>query len=291
MKKFILPIFVFLLYFCNYNPLIDNEVSFGQVKMSIDMNLAPEDVTGLAGILTREGFDSVFFNFEIIDNNAQALIENLEQGQWELYVKAMNNNGVILYDGSVTVEIIANMVSTVNLHLDPLSTTGSIQIKITWGDLPGKQKILFMAQNNANMWRVLSINLDGSGFQDIIAGSYPFWIDNKDKIYFRSSINSLLSYNPNTGETEQEHFIPLHGNFFRYSTQYNSIVFDYMIEDHNWNIGYYSLSNQEIAHVVTDSSWNKRPVPLNNSDWIYYQSDITGTQHIYKVNYGGTQII
>jgi Concanavalin A-like lectin/glucanases superfamily len=150
MKRYVFLLIASLLFqTCNYNPLVEGEsTSHGQVRMSIDMSLAPSEVTSLAGVFSRQGFDSVFFDFDIFEKMAQAYVEDLEQGEWMLYVTAMNNEGAVLYDGSTSVLIVSNTINSINLHLDPVSTTGGIKITVTWGSLDLLAKYTF--SGNAN---------------------------------------------------------------------------------------------------------------------------------------------
>jgi len=286
MEKFIFfQILILLSHSCNYNPLVENEKDSrrGEIRMSIDMTQAPSDVSALAGVFSRDGFDSVFFKFEIIDNKAEAFIENIEQGNWELYVKAMNNSGVILYEGSSTVTIVANRTNYINLHLDPTSTTGSIKVTVTWGERIPKQPILLMAQNRNDEWRIISLMADGSEFKDLFHGYYPFWVkEDRSRFYFRSGTNIISVYDYNTDSTEHVAHFPYIINFLRYSDYSDLIVYDYKINDFNWNIGTFSIADDSSKTIIEDDSWNKRPVPLPNSDLIYYQSNISGNFQIYK---------
>ena len=112
------------------NPEQNNEP--GQMLFKLNMSEAPADVVGLSGKLSRDGQDTLFFDFELKDNYATAQVEDLAAGTWQLEVDAFNADGTIIYNGSTIVTVEPGVTSLVYLNLNP--TTGSLEIVVTWGE-------------------------------------------------------------------------------------------------------------------------------------------------------------
>jgi Concanavalin A-like lectin/glucanases superfamily len=119
---------------CNTKNPIDPDTngSKGQLSFSIDMTQAPDDVVALQGILSRADHDTVFFDFEMRDNEAIAEVEGLISGTWLLRVNALDEDGHIIYSGSTDVTVVSGQTTTVYLNLEP--TTGSLKIIVSWGE-------------------------------------------------------------------------------------------------------------------------------------------------------------
>ncbi len=135
MKYGIFSILIFLfINSCNVKLTEPNQTddSSGSVLMKLNMIDAPSDVVRIAGKLSRENQDTVFFDLTISDNYASGLVEDLINGNWNLQLDAYNAENYIIYTGSSLVTIIPGQIIPVNLHLNP--TTGSLEINVTWGD-------------------------------------------------------------------------------------------------------------------------------------------------------------
>ncbi|TFH01296.1 MAG: LamG domain-containing protein [Calditrichales bacterium] len=104
----------------------------GKLTFSINMTTAPSDVVKMRGMLYREETDTLFFAFEMQDDHAVALVEEIAAGNWYLRVDALNADEVVIYTGRSLVTVYSGQTTTVNLHLHP--TTGSIEIIVTWGE-------------------------------------------------------------------------------------------------------------------------------------------------------------
>jgi Concanavalin A-like lectin/glucanases superfamily len=134
MKKLLLSfILVFFLQIScqklTFTPTNQNEL--GELSFAMSMLNAPEDVVDINGFLTRDSYDTIFFTFNILNENATATVENISPGIWNLTVNAFDINTVIIYTGSTNVNVSPGVVTQVNLQLNP--TTGSLEIIVTWG--------------------------------------------------------------------------------------------------------------------------------------------------------------
>lgn len=131
----IMLIFVITLLSCNKSsgdPNSKTNDDLGKASFTMDMSLAPADVTYLKGILSRSDHDTIFFDFIINNNSATASVENLITGTWNLTVNAYNSQDYIIYTGSTNVDVLAGLTTPVQLHLNPI--TGSIVVIVTWGN-------------------------------------------------------------------------------------------------------------------------------------------------------------
>ncbi|KAA3609942.1 MAG: DUF5050 domain-containing protein [Calditrichaeota bacterium] len=284
---------VFFLVSCeNQNP-VDNDSSNskGELSFSIDMTQAPNEVVKLRGALSRSDHDTIFFDFEMNDSAAVAKVDDLIAGIWLLSVEALNEENQIIYNGSTEVSVLSSQTTTVYLHLEP--TTGTLKVIVTWGDKDLKQQILFVGQHHTaqtiyDEWRVLSMYIDGTGFKEITAGTYPIWTTDRSFFIFRYDINSIARFDFVANKAEIIGSTPNHVNFFRYMESTNRIVCDYKKDNGYWDIGHMNIDGSDFQKIVEDESTKKRPVPKPFSDWIYYSGNITGNFQIYKVKIDGT---
>ena len=132
--KLILPFILLFLFQCTRQPNtpLSEIPEAGKISFSIDMINAPAEVVKMQGVLAREGQDTVFFNFEMQDSAAAAVVENLAAGFWTLQVDAYNSDNIIIYTGKARVNVQPGVVTPVYLHLNP--STGSLEIVVTWGE-------------------------------------------------------------------------------------------------------------------------------------------------------------
>lgn len=130
-KSFALLALMFVAYTCEQYPtdsIISEET--GQLSIKMGITSIPAEVTQVSGMLIKPTMDTIFFDFEIGDNQAVASLEGIPVGTWTLRVDARNSEGVIVYSGTTEVQIIGGEVTSVQLHL---SKTGSLDITVTWG--------------------------------------------------------------------------------------------------------------------------------------------------------------
>jgi len=138
-KVLISILFIIIITSCNDIPTAiendrDNDKEIGKIAFQIDMTSAPSEVVDLSGILSRDGYDVIPFNFFYDDtsNSATVNIENIPTGNWNLQVDALNIDSVVVYSGSTSVLVNAGSTTNVNLYLNPIA--GSIVINVLWGN-------------------------------------------------------------------------------------------------------------------------------------------------------------
>ena len=125
---------IFLAYGCTNESIVNsNNLEVGNISFSLDKNNAPEDVVEVIVYLTREGFETKVLTMDLTSNSsAKIAIEKLKIGYWHLLVQALDKNGNVLYSGETDVNVQSNIIVPVNLQLN--STTGGIELNVTWGD-------------------------------------------------------------------------------------------------------------------------------------------------------------
>lgn len=108
------------------------EIESGVMFIQMNLKSMPAEVKEITGMLTRSGYEPIAFEFEMTDNSAYSLIENIAEGTWILQVDAYNSDGDIIYTASQEIEILTNQLTSVALEL---MGTGSLEIIVTWGDV------------------------------------------------------------------------------------------------------------------------------------------------------------
>ncbi|MCS7053490.1 MAG: hypothetical protein NZM09_07115, partial [Ignavibacterium sp.] len=138
MKNLII-IFAFLLLIlfisCNENSNLVNTNNSGKVLLKIDRQNAPQGIVLIKATLSRPGFSSIVATMNFLsDTSADLVLNNIPEGTWRLKVDALNDSMVVVYRGETDVNIIAGMVTQINLVLQPTGMgLGSIRIFVTWG--------------------------------------------------------------------------------------------------------------------------------------------------------------
>ena len=121
----------------NEIPTTNNPINLelGKVSLRIDKENAPDEVVLVEAFLTREGHDTLYGNLNLISStSADILFEDVAAGQWHLKVDAKDSSGVVLYTGETDINILAGILTQVNLTLVPTGHgTGSIYIYVNWG--------------------------------------------------------------------------------------------------------------------------------------------------------------
>jgi hypothetical protein len=184
-------IFVFFLLFikCERQASgpVQEEMS-GKISMIMNLSGAPSEVSDIRGYLGRVSFDTIFFNFIIMNNSASALVENIMHGPWKLTVNAFDSTGIVLYTGSKDVTVIAGTITPVSLHLNP--ATGTLEITVTWGTLNTLDSLLiayYPFNGNAD-------DESGNGNHGTVYGAVltqDRW-GNPDKAYYFDGVNDYI---------------------------------------------------------------------------------------------------
>jgi predicted GH43/DUF377 family glycosyl hydrolase len=119
------------------NPVMSDRGSdTGSIILKIDKDNAPASVVIVNAILTRDGFNPVRSQMDLIsDSTAELGMRNIPVGKWHLKVEAKNRAGDVEYMGETDVLIIQNTIIQVSLTLYPVTGgTGGIYIYVTWGE-------------------------------------------------------------------------------------------------------------------------------------------------------------
>lgn len=114
----------------------ERSVNTGKIALAFDKQSAPAAVKTLVITVSRSGFTNKERTVDMVnDTAASVVIEGLAAGTWSIIIDAKNTEGVTLYSGKADVLIVENVVSQVNLTLNPVpSGMGSVQINVTWGN-------------------------------------------------------------------------------------------------------------------------------------------------------------
>lgn len=129
---------IFLFTSCNPNEPTspgDDDQQNGKLFLKIDKANAPESVVWVEAFLTRQGYDTLSDELNILsDSTADLLLENIQAGEWHLRVDAKDSADVVLYSGETDIQIFAGFTTQVNLVLEPTGAgVGNIYIWVTWG--------------------------------------------------------------------------------------------------------------------------------------------------------------
>ncbi|TLY30040.1 MAG: hypothetical protein E6K56_07450, partial [Ignavibacteria bacterium] len=103
----------------------------GTVQMSFAR--APSGVAQVIASLSRVGYDDRVIHLSISDTGrvASGSFSNVPVGTWHLKVDALNDTGAVQYSGEADLDVLPGQTTQVSLEL--LSTTGGIDIVVTWG--------------------------------------------------------------------------------------------------------------------------------------------------------------
>jgi hypothetical protein len=167
MKTFIILSAFFLsfsLLSCNNENLtgVATSQTSSNISIGFSMKNAANGITRIEGILSRQGYDTLFTNFVILNDSATASFQNVTAGVWHLLVNAYDESNILKYTGSADVEVYAGVTTPVNITLNPAS--GSINITVTWGAVGGENLIYnpsfeFNGQPSTADWSILDTNL------------------------------------------------------------------------------------------------------------------------------------
>ncbi len=137
MKIILLPatlVIIFTLISCNKENLVGVSPAQSSANISIELAMKTTDstITRIEGILTRQGYDTLFTNFIISNGTAAGSFINVPSGLWHLKVNAYDASNSLKYSGEADVEVFPGETTPVSLTLNP--ATGSIIISVSWGN-------------------------------------------------------------------------------------------------------------------------------------------------------------
>ena len=141
MKKlfyfFVIILSLLIIQCSNEIPTTNDPINLelGKVSLRIDKANAPAEVVLVEAFLTREGHDTLYGNLNLVSStSADILFEDVAAGEWHLKVDAKDSSGVVLYTGETNINILAGVLTQVNLTLVATGQgTGSIYIFVNWG--------------------------------------------------------------------------------------------------------------------------------------------------------------
>ncbi len=117
---------------CNKDNIVATSPQQNSSGLSIGLSMkkAPAGISRIEGILSRQGYDTLYADFIIFNDSATCEFKNIEAGVWKLQVNAYDSTNKLQYTGSTDINVTAGTVTPVNLTLNP--ATGSISITVTW---------------------------------------------------------------------------------------------------------------------------------------------------------------
>src|SRR6185369_6167735 len=103
-------------------------------------------ITAVSATLSRTGYTDIVKDLTVANNVASGTVTGLAQGYWHITAKVYNGQ-VLIYTGSVDINIIAGAQVAAEILFDPVSaavdpvTTGSVSLSVGFNKFPGYSKI------------------------------------------------------------------------------------------------------------------------------------------------------
>ncbi len=152
MKIFNLIFMLTILVFIGCQNLGTEIEHTGELPLSLSLQPALDngfDVTAVRVTITKDEFtQSLYLTIDDSTNTASGTISELQPGIYTIYVEVFEEE-VIIAIGSGTGEVIAGETTTVEITLEFVPLTGSLEIIVDWGnlipDLP--QRVLFIGNS------------------------------------------------------------------------------------------------------------------------------------------------
>ncbi len=166
------------LFGCGYeSPLStdDNNLK-GSATISLSRSSIPTQVASILVTLSRDGFDDITSYIQVSDSSVTIRFDSITIGVWTLRASAMDADGVVIFSGETTVEIIPAQTTHIELQLN--DATGSLDVQITW---PGAYLVV---NNNFDDGQLP--NWGGNASMEIIDGALR--ITSTDAISWRWDI-------------------------------------------------------------------------------------------------------
>ena len=137
-------------------------------RLALLFSSPPPEITHIVATLSRQGYTTRTLALVIQDStHASGSFNDVVVGTWHLRVEAFDSGSIAQYAGETDVEVRPGQLSQVALQL--VSTTGSIQITVTWGTPPVPPAGLvayYPLNGNAS-------DLSGNGNNGVVSGPIP----------------------------------------------------------------------------------------------------------------------
>lgn len=294
MKKtlFLFVILLFTFAGCKLDDSVISPTSpNGKALLKFEPSTIPEGITLITAVLTRQGFNTVSGNLNILnDSTAEISFQNLTVGMWHLLVQAKDSIGMVRFSGEADVNILENQLTQVNLTLVPTGTgIGSIHIVVNWGVPASGNWIDF--NGNPIFTRLNSpLNPNAVSQAKILCenGVYKMWFIN----VFNSAVGSIGYAKSNDG-INWNYIHPTavlspgnYGSWDSYSVAINAIIKD----GNEYKMYYSGYKNQyDMWHIGLATSldgvnWIKRNSPVLSATSTEYQivaSDVIKVGGLY----------
>ena len=134
---FLIAVTLFIISGCSKSTIVEPTTSSkgtGQMLMKVDRSSIPSGVATITAVLSRTGFDTLTSSFSVgNDTAAQIAFQSVTVGTWNVKIDAKSVHNIVMYSGTATVEVTAGNTTQLSVTLNPVATTGGIQISIVWG--------------------------------------------------------------------------------------------------------------------------------------------------------------
>lgn len=137
LSAFVITFSLLIIQCSNEIPTSNDPINLelGKISLRFDKVNAPSNVVIVEAFLTRVNHDTLYGSLDILSStSADITFEDVAAGEWHLKVDAKDSSGVVIYAGETDINILAGVLTQVNLTLVPTGFgTGSIYIYVTWG--------------------------------------------------------------------------------------------------------------------------------------------------------------
>lgn len=102
-------------------------------KVTLSLAQPPPQITRVSAGLTRDGFTDLTLDLNLADStqSASGSFADVPIGTWHLEVEAFDGSDVVRFRGETDINVLSGQ--TVEVDLELLPTTGSINIRVRWG--------------------------------------------------------------------------------------------------------------------------------------------------------------
>ena len=296
--SFIVALSLLIIQCTNEIPTTNDPINLelGKVSLKIDKANAPAEVVLVEAFLTREGHDTLYGNLNLISStSADILFKDVAAGEWHLKVDAKDSSGVVLYTGETNINILAGVLTQVNLTLVATGFgTGSIYIYVNWGqnvswvDYPGNPVLSGQnsAYNNCGIAQPVIIK-DGNIFKMWYVGDacsavhYVLYAESEDGInWTHPHSGPVLSPGPQ-GTWDSWAVHP--GAVIKENGIYKMYYSGFSNKYDPWHIGLATSSN--------GIDWIKNPGPVfmggTGDDYQVFTASIIKIEDTYHMYYSG----